>query len=58
MSENQLENKAVEIMRNLAEKIRHELLSPDLNIRNLCAQVEQMAAMAKADIDEARKHAA
>lgn len=51
MSIEPAENKAVEIMRSLATKIRRELLSPELNIRNLCAQVEQTAGLVRAELD-------
>lgn len=55
MSDQELERKAVEIMRHLAEKIRHELLEPELNIRNLCAVVEQTSGVIRAELDESRK---
>lgn len=55
MSDQEIERKAVAKIRKLAEKIRHELLDPELNVRNLCAMVEQTAGVIREELDVIRK---
>lgn len=52
MTHRDAESHGKEILRRIANKIRKELLEPDLNVRNLLAQVEQTAHLARVLIDE------
>jgi hypothetical protein len=49
---------AKEIARRIGEKIRRELLNPELDVRTLLVMVEQMASLARVEIDEAMAQAA
>jgi hypothetical protein len=58
MKPNEAESHAKEIARRIGDKIRRELLNPELDVRTLLVLVEQMASLARAEIEDARKQAA